>query len=341
MRSDRNYSISLQNDGMRFLKTLQRVQTEQPSHTDEPSAPNSTNGNGNSKPAGAEGIISNAELRIGTPTQEIPRKLGLVENVTDSELVNKDLSNPAQAVSSAPFPEDNYCRFTIDAANVNEHLVAITQPKSAYCEEYRNLRTHVLHTSAKRDVKSITILSVATGEGKSVTAINLAWLLAQIEGVRALIIDGDLRSPSIDKYLGLETDLGLSGVLEGRGSLAEAIVRFDPVGLNYLPAGGGRNDVAELISGSNFKDLLDETREMFDYVIIDAPPIGLFSDGAVIANHSDSSILVLRANQVRFMDISRVLEILPQEKILGTVFNYSEEPLAGRDYYDYSYYKKH
>jgi capsular exopolysaccharide synthesis family protein len=216
--------------------------------------------------------------------------------------------------------------------------VAITQPHSTYCEEYRSLRTNILHGSQKRKLQSIVVASVSPSEGKSVTALNLSWLLAQTDGVRALVIDSDLRMPSLTDYLGIETEKGLSEVLAGKSSLRDSIIKLEPAGLYLLPGGEARSDVAELISGPRFKEILREAREMFDYVIIDAPPLGIFTDAAVLINHADGALLVVRANHTRYKDVERVLETLPRERMLGAVLNQSEDVLS-ESHYNYGYYK--
>jgi Mrp family chromosome partitioning ATPase len=93
-----------------------------------------------------------------------------------------------------------------------------------------------LHKSQKQKLQSIVIASVGPSEGKSITALNLSWLLAQTSDVRALIIDSDLRMPSLTDYLGIEAETGLSDVLEGTSSLTDSIVRLEPAGLHLLPA---------------------------------------------------------------------------------------------------------
>ena len=121
------------------------------------------------------------------------------------------------------------------------------------------------------------ITSAGVGEGKTLTALNLAWLLAQTDGVKALIIDADLRQPCAADYLGIETECGLSEVLTGQTQFTEAILRLEPSGLHLLPGGAARDDVAELLSGPRFGRLLEEARKHFDYIIIDAPPLGVFT----------------------------------------------------------------
>jgi capsular exopolysaccharide synthesis family protein len=238
-------------------------------------------------------------------------------------------------VGRRPLPD--IVSWTVDAERVEPRLVAITSPNSSYCEEYRSLRTHVLHRSQRQKLQSIVVASINPSEGKSVTALNLSWMLAQTDGVRALIIDSDLRMPSLADYLGIETDRGLSDVLAGSCSLTEAIVRLEPSGLHILPGGEARADVAELISGPKFKDILAEAREMFDYIIIDAPPLGIFTDATVLINHADGAMLVVRANRTRYALLDRILEPLPKDRLLGVVLNQSEDVLD-ESQYNYGYY---
>src|SRR5207253_2874951 len=120
----------------------------------------------------------------------------------------------------------------ISPSRVEPHLVAITQPRSAYCEQFRSLRTRVIHASERQKMQAFVVTSVSVGEGKTLTALNLAWLLAQTDGVRALLIDSDLRRPSVTDYLGIErgAERGLSDVLAGDATLEETIVHLEPAG---------------------------------------------------------------------------------------------------------------
>jgi Mrp family chromosome partitioning ATPase len=122
--------------------------------------------------------------------------------------------------------------------------------------------------------------------------------------------------------------------------LEDVIIELRPAGLCLVPGGRARADVAELISGSNFKQILRQAREMFDYVIIDAPPLAIFTDAAVLINHADGALLVVKANQTKYKDIDRVLNSLPRKRLLGTILNQSEDSLMTDGYYDYSEYRK-
>ncbi len=235
--------------------------------------------------------------------------------------------------------------WTIDAERVEPHLIAITQPNSTYCEEYRSLRTHILHKSQEyknrgKELKSLVVASTGPSEGKSITAINLAWLLAQTDGIKCLIIDSDLRMPSLTDYLGIETESGLSEILTQKRPLTESLVKLEPAGLYLLPGGEARQDVAELISGSKFTDILEEARTYFDYVIIDAPPLGIFTDANLLINHADGAFIVVRANKTRYSAVNKVLEELPRERMLGVVLNQSDDVMSESQYYHYNYYQE-
>src|SRR6266567_4314785 len=231
-----------------------------------------------------------------------------------------------------------FVSYDISPARVEPHLVAINQPRSAYCDQFRSLRTRILQAGERLQMRAFVITSAGVGEGKTLTALNLAWLLAQTDGVRALIIDSDLRQPCAADYLGIETDCGLSEVLTGETKLTEAIVKLRPSGLHLLPGGAPREDVAELLSGPRFGHLLDEARKLFDYIIIDAPPLGIFTDANLLINRADAAVLVLRAAKTRYSVVDRLLEQLPRERMLGVVLNRAE---IGPDETAYYYQPRH
>ena len=175
-----------------------------------------------------------------------------------------------------------FVSYDISPARVEPHLVAVSQPCSPYCEQFRSLRTKILQAGERLQQRAFVVTSAGVAEGKTLTALNLAWLLAQAEGVRALIVDSDLRQPCATDYLGIENPVGLSEVLGGQVRVEDAIVRLNPAGLYLLPGGRQRDDVAELLSGPSYARLLNDLRKMFDYIIIDAPPLGIFTDASVL-----------------------------------------------------------
>ena len=239
------------------------------------------------------------------------------------------------AAGSARTPE--FVSLDVSAARVEPHLVAITQPRSSHAERYRSLRTRVLHAGERRKMQAFVITSAGIMEGKTLTAVNLAWLLAQTDGISALLIDGDLRNPCAAEYLGVDAPTGLSEVLVGEVRLEEAIIKLEPAGLHILPGGTARDDVAELLSGPRFLSVLQEVRGMFDYIIIDAPPLGIFTDASLLINRADAALIVARAGKTRYAALERLLEPLPRERLLGVILNGSDEPLNEQNYYDRRY----
>lgn len=334
---------------MSILKALEKKQIERPPSASRKSKDPTpiTKGNvvpfkNSIKPVGAPPeLFTDSEFKIGSS--------GSVSNWQSDSIIGKalpdlEIANTAGATldtvgltrpAKRRLPE--FTQWEVEAERVEPRLVSITQPNSSYCEEYRSLRTHVLHRSQRQKLQSIVIASVNPSEGKSVTAINLSWLLAQTDGVKALMIDADLRMPSLTDYLGIETDKGLSHILDGEVSLENAIVKLAPSGLHLLPGGEARSDVAELISGPKFKEILRQARDLFDYVIIDAPPLGIFTDAAVLINHADGAMLVVRAGRTKYTSVDRTLDNLPKDRMLGVVLNQTDDVLT-ESQYGYGYY---
>jgi capsular exopolysaccharide synthesis family protein len=231
-----------------------------------------------------------------------------------------------------------FVSYDISPARVEPHLVAVSQPRSAYCEQFRSLRTRILQAGERLQMRALVVTSSGVAEGKTLTALNLGWLLAQTEGVRALVIDSDLRRPCATDYFGIDADVGLSEVLGGQISLEDAIVRLDPAGLHLLPGGRPRDDVAELLSGPSYARVLTQARRMFDYIIIDAPPLGIFTDANVLMARADGALLVIRAGKTRYAAVDKLLEQIPRERLLGVVLNRAgEQPDPTNYYYQYRY----
>ncbi len=327
---------------MSILRALQKKRTESPDGDTVAVSENIVQfDQAGRRPNMPPDLLISADLVIGSPGSAFigqpDSTIGTALPDLGSELTAGAKLNAESSTRLVSRQLPDFVSWTVDAERVEPRLVSITNPDSSYCEEYRSLRTHVLHKSQKQKLQSIVVASVNQGEGKSITALNLAWLLAQTDGVKALIIDSDLRRPSLAEYIGIETDKGLSHVLAGNATLIESIVRLEPSGLHILPGGDARKDVAELISGPRFKEILREAREMFDYIIIDAPPLGIFTDATVLINHADGAMLVVRANKTTYSMIDRSLEPIPKERFLGVVLNQSEDVLKESEY-NYGYY---
>ena len=254
-------------------------------------------------------------------------------------IASRDAGATLDAAGSARV--GGFVSYDVSPARVEPHLVAVSQPRSPYCEQFRSLRTRILQSGERLQTRAIVVTSAGVAEGKTLTALNLAWLLAQTEGVRALIVDSDLRQPCATDYLGIDAPVGLSEVLGGQLKLEDAIVRLEPAGLYLLPGGKPRHDVAELLSGPSYARLLTDVRRMFDYIIIDAPPLGIFTDANVLMNRADGALLVVRAGKTKYAVLDKLLEQMPKDRLMGVVLNRSDEHLDSSSYYyQHRYYNR-
>ena len=298
-------------------------------------------------------IRAHARVQAATPVEEqlfnVSSIAGRRENPVRSSAFTAHTANASDGMAlpdgtasravgatlnaAGPARANGLVSYDVDPARVEPHLVAITQPRSAYCEQFRSLRTRILQAGEREQMHTFVITSAGMGEGKTLTALNLAWLLAQTEGVRALVIDSDLRQPCATDYLAIDAPRGLSEVLGGELGLREALVRLDPAGLYLLPGGQARDDVAELLSGPTFAGVIAEARRLFDFIIIDAPPLGIFTDANVLINRADGALMVVRAGKTRYAMVNKLLEQLPHERMLGVVLNRADEQLESNSYY--------
>jgi capsular exopolysaccharide synthesis family protein len=327
---------------MSILKALQKKKSEQKDERDSFVSKKIETNVRNDRPANSPPEMFSAEdIKIGKSSLASDEQADSLIGKALPDLETKNTAGATlDAIGSTRSAEKHlpaFAEWDVEAERVEPRLVAIRQPHSNYCEEYRSLRTHILHKSQRQKLQSIVVASINASEGKTVTALNFSWLLAQTDGITALIIDSDLRLPSLTDYLGIEADKGLSDILSGRATLKDSIIKLNPSGLHLLPGGEARSDVAELISGPTFKEILRQAREMFDYVIIDAPPLGIFTDAAVLINHADGAMLVVRAGKTRYSVLDRILETLPKDRMLGVVLNQSEDVLD-ESHYNYGYY---
>ncbi|HEX7893967.1 MAG TPA: polysaccharide biosynthesis tyrosine autokinase, partial [Terriglobales bacterium] len=218
-------------------------------------------------------------------------------------------------------------------------LITQSRPQSQMAESYRALRTSLLLTSLGAPPKTILITSALPREGKTTTSINTAIVLAQ-KGTRVLLIDADLRRPSIHKTLGLGARVGLSNVLTGGATVQQATVRSSLMpNLYILPAGTPPPNPAELMASTQMVDLLAELREQYDHVVVDTPPTLSVTDAVVISTKADAVVLVIRSSQTTKPALRRARDILMQvnARVAGVLLNAVN--LDSADYYYYYEYQ--
>ncbi|NNE72151.1 MAG: polysaccharide biosynthesis tyrosine autokinase, partial [Acidimicrobiales bacterium] len=187
-------------------------------------------------------------------------------------------------------------------------VISVADPDSVSSEAYRSLRTSVLFSAVTDGRRVIQVTSANMSEGKSETAANLAVSLAQ-GGHRVIVIDADLRRPTLAARLGLDgANVGLSDVLTKTAALDEGLLRLDRVpGLTVLAAGPMPGDPAAFVGSPAFGNLISVLREYNDFVIIDSPPVGLVSDPLTISRHADAVIVVARSQKTKRNDLKETI----------------------------------
>jgi capsular exopolysaccharide synthesis family protein len=204
---------------------------------------------------------------------------------------------------------------------LDHHLVAALAPQSLAAEQYRSLRTRVTRAENGRAVRTIIVTSPAKGDGKSLTAANLALTMAQEYQHRVLLIDADLRRPTVHQLFGVGEAPGLSDVLMGAATLDEALVAVPDHHLSVLPSGVPATHPAELLGSAAMRRTLDTLRTRFDRVILDMPPVTPLADVQIVAAMADGLLMIVRAGVTQKPAIERALAGLDTSKVLGLVLN--------------------
>ena len=190
---------------------------------------------------------------------------------------------------------DNRIHQVVDASEVDERLVALTNPASVMAEEYRAVRTSILARWEQKRNLAHTITSATPQEGKTITSLNLGLSFAELRNRRTVVIEADLRLPQFARQLGLAETPGLVALLEGKQSTDRVVCRVDQSNLDIIPAGQRANDRAvQLLSSTAMESLIVDLRRQYDHVIIDTPPVVELADAGILGALSDEVLLIAR-----------------------------------------------
>ena len=219
---------------------------------------------------------------------------------------------------------------------MKSELITLTNPKSPIAEAYRTLRTNIQFSNIDNELTCICITSSGPSEGKTTTSCNLAETFAQ-SGKRVLLIDGDLRKPRVHKAFQLRGTKGLTNVLSGQAKLEE-VIQFTGSNLSIIPCGPIPPNPSELISSNRMKELIELLKERYDLIIIDAPPVGVVTDSAILSTIVDGTLLVVASGKTEIEDSKRAKQLLENvnARILGVVMTMI--PVTKKGYYGYQYY---
>jgi capsular exopolysaccharide synthesis family protein len=222
---------------------------------------------------------------------------------------------------------------------VDPHLVPLLNPAAFEAEPYRVLAHLVGQMHTEADLRVLAITSPGSGDGKTSSAINLVSILAQEPRIRVLLVEADLRRPSIAKYLGIRhVTEGLAGmVLVPDLSLERAVQHCLPFNFDLLLAGHSSASPYDSLKLPRFGALLQEARLHYDYVIVDTPPILPFADCRLIEKWIDGWLVVVAAHQTSRKLLAEALDIVDSTKLVGLVLNKDDHQTARYDY-AYRYY---
>jgi len=201
-------------------------------------------------------------------------------------------------------------------------IVAAYDPKSPISEQYRTIRTNIQFSSIDREIRSIMITSTAPGEGKSTTAANLAVVFAQ-QNRKVLLVDADLRKPTVHYTFNLTNTFGLTSVLTRQVELKEAVNGSIVPNLFVMTSGPIPPNPAELIGSNGMDQFLEDVKKVFDVIIFDTPPVLAVTDAQVLANKCDGTILVTYSGKTEIEHVIKAKESLlnAKGKLLGAVLN--------------------
>jgi capsular exopolysaccharide synthesis family protein len=218
--------------------------------------------------------------------------------------------------------------------------VMLSAPRSVAAERFRRLASML--DARNRRSQALVVTSAIPGEGKTTVAMNLALAFAaHVEG-QTLIVDADLRRPTVHTWLKQPPGLGLAEVLSGRVGLDHAIHKLTNSSLEVLPAGDGTQNALELLSSNEARELLDQLRQRYRQIVIDTPPIVPFTDADSVARHCDGVLFVARAGVTGRKAYQQAVSMITATTVVGVVFNEYESNLAdGRTSEDTYYYSNY
>jgi capsular exopolysaccharide synthesis family protein len=213
-------------------------------------------------------------------------------------------------------------------------LVTHINPKSPISEQYRTIRTNIQFAGVDKEFKTLMVTSAGPGEGKSTTVANLAVVLAQ-QGKRVLLIDGDLRKPTVHYTFKVSNIYGLTNVLTRQTTLKDTVVSTNVTDVDVLPSGPVPPNPSELLDSKSMSHLIEEASALYDYVLFDTPPIIAVTDAQLLSHRVDGVILVIASGKTEVESAVKAKELLvnANAKIIGTILNAKE--MKKESYYYY------
>jgi capsular exopolysaccharide synthesis family protein len=217
---------------------------------------------------------------------------------------------------------------------VDDHVVSLVAPHSMEAEQYRVLRHGVEQKHYDTGLHVVAVTSAAAGDGKTLTAVNLAGALAQSPQSRVLLIDADLRCGTVHQLLRLTGGLGLvDAILDDALGLDDVVRPVPRFNLSVLPVGRMAVAPYELLTSARFATLLSAARGRYDYIVVDTPPVALLPDARLIEQWIDGVVMVVAAHKTPRRLVEAALDAMNPDKLLGIVWNREHRRATSYGYY--------
>jgi len=235
-----------------------------------------------------------------------------------------DVSGLLEQVQEVPF------RVATDSL-----LIDVTRPHEAPMEEFRMLRTRLNHMKSLQPIHSVVVTSASPAEGKSLTAANLALAQAHLAGNMTLLADFDFRRPIVHTLFGIDRTPGITDYLLGKVPLHQALRRVAGTNLYLMPAGEAVINPLELLNLREVKQLVDRLPSLFNWMILDSPPLLFAADASLLSTLCHGTLLVVRIGHTTIDSVTRAMQSLCNNNVLGIVVNGARR---GELYSKYTYY---
>ena len=234
-------------------------------------------------------------------------------------------------------PQDVFAKFKSLRISIppQNQLVSLSDNEDMAAEKFRFLGVRLRHLRRERPLKKVLITSTIPHEGKSMVAANLACTLARKRQQRTLLLEGDVRRPSLSALFGLSSVPGICEWLQGTEGQVGNIYNLEGSDLWILPAGNAAGNPLELLQSGRMHELMDQLTTLFDWVIIDSPPVLPLADTSVWSRLADGILLVTRQGITEKKQLQRGLEALDQKKLIGALVNCSQSSTHSDNYYYY------
>lgn len=244
-----------------------------------------------------------------------------LDTTTGSLSLNREFLSRVKTVPFQPSPDS--------------HLIDIAKPNEAPAEEFRSLRTRLNHLKTSQPVYSVVVTSPSPAEGKSFAAANLALTEAQLEDNPTLLVDCDFRRPVMHNLFQLERGPGLTTYLMGKAPLEDCIKRIAGSNLYVLPAGEAVINPLELLNLREMAVLINELQRVFNWVLLDSPPLLFAADANLLGTLCSGTVLVVRIGTTTIDSVTRAMQSLCENNVLGIIVNGARR---GELYSKYTYY---